>query len=226
VKHTLPRIFAAAVLAAFCTTVAHAAPIAFQFKFAEPNGTAQANGTITFESTLLPNPADLSIGLPDPSVLALDLTVTGSANGNGHFTLADFLAINFSTNGGTLDLAHPLVGQPTNDAPWGTVPSSGEAGDFNLLGNGCQQPAGPTSNGYPARTHAPTAPAAGAPPTGVWWFDLQAACGTGEEMLLVSFAPAQRAAHPAPALGAWGLLSLASLLVLGGLAARRKAAKR
>jgi hypothetical protein len=127
----------------------------------------------------------------------------------------------FSTNGATLNLNRQLVGQPTNGKPWGTTPSNGEAGDFNIFGSGCQTPSRPSQGGYGGGARSPSSPAAnGLPPVGDYYFTLGAACDTAELMVLTSFAPVQQ--HPVPALGPWQLLVLAGLLGFAGAISRRR----
>lgn len=205
----------AALLFAGSLGVANAAPITFQFTFDDPASTAQAVGSITFESTLLANPGTNDFFLPDPAVLALNVTVSGSANGNGTFTLADFNEVVFDTNGGTLNFGSQLVGQATSGSPWGTTDSNG--GDFNLFSG--------SPVAYPARYNQPaTAPTGvNVAPSGVWYFTLGANGGADEPMELVGMS-AGGGVTPAAALpigrGAW--LALAGLLALVGLVAFRR----
>lgn len=196
------------VLLSLCAS-AMAAPVTFNFRFADPNSTAQAVGSITFEDTLLSNPGDNFIDLPDPAVLALNVTVSGSANGDGTFGLEDFAAVVFETNGGTLDFGTELVGQPTDGDPWGT-PSDGNGGDFNLFISGGTQIVG-------ARYDSPIAGPSGTnlPPNGVYYFTLGANGGNDEDMVLTAATPA---GGPAPAPATLPFTPL-TWLVLGGVLA-------
>ncbi len=217
--------FAAALIAstglALCLAAsAGAAPVQFQFLFSSPFTAAQASGTITFESSLLPNPpADFS--LPNAAVLGLNVTVTGAAAGNGSFGLGDFNVIPFDSPS-ALDFSRELMGQMTVNGPWGTtspplssfcdnegsgVGSSGTnekamvpfVGDFNLL------------------SPNPSVP------SGVYPFVLAANGGQGECMVLISMRPLQ--ARPVPTLDAWGLSALIALLALAGMAANGRVRK-
>lgn len=196
-----------------------AAPISFPFRFADPQSAAQAVGSITFESTLLANPGVLDVNLPDPSVLALSVTVSGSAAGNGTFGMADFSGVVFDTNGGTLDFGSQLVGQPTSGGSWGTP--DGGSGDFNLFSGGISSQ---------ARYSAPSEAPAGlsSPPNGVFYFTLGANGGDGEAMVLTSMGGNGVPATPAASLpvGRGALLAIAGLLAFSGLAALRRRSRR
>lgn len=201
------RRFAFALLL-FAVGSAHAAPITFNFTFADPASSATAVGTITFESSLLANPGNNSFTLPDPAVLALDVTVSGSANGNGQFGLADFTGVVFETNGGTLNLSQSLLGQPTSGSPWGTTPSDGEAGDFNLFSGQAMGQNHASGSRYADQSGVNGV--SGLPPDGVWYFTLGANGGNGEPMVLVAMGPA--GSRSVPGLGLAGLLALFATL--------------
>ena len=201
-----------------------AAPVTFNFTFDDPDSTAQAVGSITFEDTLLQNPGVNDFDLPDPAVLALNVTVSGSTNGNGLFGLADFTGVVFDTGGGTLDLDSQLVGQATTGNPWGTP--DGSSGDFNLFSGGGK--VRPDGQRYGTSTAGPSG--TGAPPDGVIFFTLGADGGAGEPMELIGMGPVGGGEPAAPAAtlpigpGAW--LTLAGLIALGGLFGLRRRAHR
>ena len=201
----------AALLSVSTLGVAHAAPITFQFTFDDPASTAQAVGSITFESTLLQNPGMQFFDLPDPGVLALNVTVSGAASGNGTFAITDFTGVVFDTNGGTLDLASQLVGQPTAGSPWATLDNN--SGDFNLF-------SGSPKRGESGYGDSPSTPDGSNPtPDGLDPFTLGANGGNGEPMVLVGMSPLGGYTSPASlpfGRNAWivltGLLGLAALL--------------
>lgn len=212
----IARITLYALLFAFPVQAAMAqqdsSPLTFQFTFCEgsQNG-AQARGWITFDQNLMANPFLQSVELPDPLVLDLEVTVSKANAGNGTFGMSDFARIFWDSNGGTLNFATELVGQPTNGLPWGTVPSEGEAGDFNLFGL-----------------------SAGAP-TGQFFFLLGADEGDAEIMQLVSMVPGAESPGTAvcnigqnqaiPTVGTWAKIIMVLLIAgLAGLAFRRQAA--
>ena len=161
-----PKLFIWSVLfAAFLTPKTFAAPIVFELVWSgAPFGNgASATGVITLDDAVVANPGSYFGPLAGGGFSDLSFTVTGSGAGDGNFTSADFGSITWNTGGATLDLTHELVGQPTPGAPWGTVPSSGEAGDFNLF-----------------NSHA-------GPPTGTFYF--QFTTSSGLTMALTSMAP-------------------------------------
>jgi hypothetical protein len=131
-----------------------------------PNGnTANATAVIQIDAAAIPNPGADS----DPSSIpswckGITLTVADAASGNGTFTLSDFFGLVWDTEGGTLDFGMELVGQPTDQAPWGTT-HGGTSGDFNLFG-------------------------ASSAPSGTNFFQLTTDGGDGDRMDLISFAPA------------------------------------
>ena len=211
------RTFAARVAAVtlfIVCGVAHAAPRAFNFEFREPAGTARAVGQIVFEDSALANPGNNQLGLPNPAVVSLTVTVTGSEFGNGTFGIQDFTTVAFDTNGGSLNLGAPLIGQATTGLPWGTVPSAGAAGDFNLFSGTKTR-----DQQYAQRTTNPSG-VVDQPPNGFFYFTLAANGGDGEQMELFSFAPGS-AGGPAVAIPVFGngsTFGLAALFAAAGLA--------
>jgi hypothetical protein len=212
-RNPFPVLAFSAVLLSLAGSV-YAAPVTFEFRFADPDSTAQAVGSITFEDTLVQNPGNNRFELPDPAVLALDVTVTGSANGDGVFGIDDFEAVVFETNGGTLDFGIELVGQPTDELPWGTLSDTGDGGDFNLFAEGGKQEV--------ERYSAPAVGPAGSnfPPNGENYFTLGANGGADEPMVLVTMSvtggvPASPPATLPFAPLTW--LALAGLVGLGGI---------
>lgn len=203
----------AALLSVSATGVASATPITLQFTFDDPQSTALAVGSITFESTLLQNPGSQFFALPDPAVLALNVTVSGAANGNGTFAIADFTGVVFDTNGGTLDFASQLVGQPTTGSPWAT--RDGNGGDFNLY-------SGSPKRATPSDSQSPAAPTGFNPtPDAVNAFTLGANGGSGEPMVLIGMSPVGSSTLPSSlpfGPNAWialtGLLGLAALFAV------------
>jgi hypothetical protein len=187
---------------------AQAVPITFDFTFQDPNSTAQAVGFVTFEANLLPNPErcdedNSGFDLPDPAVLALQVTVSGATSGNGTFDLTDFGSIAWCTNGARLNLCTEIVGQPTRDDPWGT-PSGGDGGDFNLFGDTPQAP------------------------EGEWYFTLCADDGRAECMSLTTMLARECVAIPGrvpvPALDWKGLVGVILTMLAVGVAALRRRA--
>ena len=220
----------AAILSLACISGAVAAPITFNFVFnlpppaargtgspgpyakapAAPQGNVvpRMSGSITFESTLLANPGSNSFNLPNPAVLALNVTVTNSGVADGSFTMADFTGVVFDTNGGTLNFNQQLVGQPTAGDPWGT-PSGGDGGDFNLFSRNMTGLAAPSGGALP--------------PNGVFYFTLGSNGGNGPAATLGSMSRAAGAAVvAAPGLGGWAMALLAGLFGLGASLALRR----
>ena len=198
------------------STQVQAAPQRYDFVFTGDGNPATAIGYIVFESSLIPNPtvdSDNFITLPDPLVLDINVNISGSASGDGTYSLVDFNAIAFATGGATLDLTTELVGQTTPNGTWGTP--DGNNGDFNLLGISQQPPTALQSTNYQSTQGTPIGP-----PTGVFYFTLGAG-GSGERMILSSFHPF--AATAVPTLSNPLLLILILLLFsLGLFTAKRK----
>lgn len=198
-------------------TFASADPVRFNFTFQEPQGAAQAVGYVVLETDLIANPGAQSYIVPSAAVLDLSVTVTGASSGNGTFGVSDFCEIVFDTGGGTLNFAAELVGQPTANQPWGSIPDVKEAtsGDFNLFSvcNAARYEEG--------SAHTPTGATA---PNGVWYFTLGADGGGANEMQLVSMIAAAGTApvrHPVPAANFWTLAGLLVLTAGFGIAALR-----
>ena len=180
-------------LLATMATCAMAAPVTLNFKFA--NGGATAVGSITFETTLISNPGNNVIALPNPAVLALDVTVSGASAGNGTFSIGSFTQVEFFTSGATLDLTQSLIGQSTPGGPWGPV---GGGGLFVFSSSG------------------PPAPTAADP------FIIAANGGAATSMTLTQMGPAGAPPPPGasvsiPTLDEWKLVLLALLVGAGGI---------
>ena len=209
----------AALLLVSAAGSALAAPITFPFRFADPDSTAQALGSITFESTLLQNPGIIDVSLPDPAVLALNVTVSGSASGNGVFGIGDFTGVVFDTGGATLDLGTQLVGQTTPGGPWGTP--DGNTGDFNLFSG-----AKTRATSYSGASQSPAG--ANSPPDGVNFFTLGADGGSDEEMVLTAMGfSAAPAVEPANLpIGKSAMLVIAGLLAFIGVFGLRRRTRK
>lgn len=164
------------------------------------SGASYRNNATAFGTITLENPPNPGFSSDFSKVISLTLTVSGASSGNGTFTKSDFTGWSWNTNGGTLDLDAQLIGQSTNDLPWGTDESEGGAGDFQLI-----------------------AAAGSGAPNGTWFFQQLTSEGNGDFMFLTSMSPDSLAA-PEPGQVA------ASLLLLAGIGGyvwlkRRKAAK-
>ena len=94
---------------------------------------ATAAGWVMLDDAVVRNPGWFAGALAWGGFTDLIMTVTGAGTGDGTFTSADFGLVIWDTGGARLDLTAELVGQPTAGSRWGTVPSSGEAGEFNLF---------------------------------------------------------------------------------------------
>lgn len=154
-----------------------AAPVRFNFTFA--NGGATAVGFIVLETTLIANPGFSVIALPDPSVVDLQVTVSGAVGGNGTFGIASFAQVFFDTGPDPLNFLAELVGQPSGGFSWGTT-----VGDFNIFGA------------------VPAAPVGTAP------FNLTSNGGAGTTMALVSMVGAVPSTR-VPTMSEWMLLLMA-----------------
>ena len=157
---------------------------------------ARATGQIVIDLTTITNPgSELANSSLSPWIQSISVTVTGASSGNGTFSTTDFWKDWWSTGGATLNLATQLVGQPVAGGTWGPPDVSSTYGEFNLF----------------SFTTAPS---------GLNAFTLGTNGGSGDPMLLTSFAPASGGSVPEPATFAL----LGTGLVLGGLARRRRRA--
>ncbi|MEM6638910.1 MAG: hypothetical protein AAF610_03325 [Pseudomonadota bacterium] len=106
-----------ATAALMCVGAAQAAPITFVLEYAGVSGSsATASGSVTFDDALFPNELSAFFNAAGTSigVLGFELTITGSANMDGDYTLADLGPSNGSwvwQLAGPLDLTQNLVGQ-------------------------------------------------------------------------------------------------------------------
>ena len=203
----IKSFLAAAVVAAslVVSSAANATLIDFRLAWsgASFGNNATATGTITIDDAVLLNPSD-GYYQAEPALLgitAFSITVSGAAVGNGTFTLEDFNDFAWWTDGVALDLSQELIGQPTTNGVWGTSDASGGCmsegcGDFNIFPN--------QGSGAPG---------------GTYFFEITTnedpEDGSGDRLLLTSFAPVQVAEPTALSLFGLGLLGL-------GLAARRR----
>lgn len=215
---------AGAALLLFVASAASAAPIRFDFTWsgAQLGNNARATGYIVYERTLVQNPGQNSFAIPSAAVLDLSITVTGAAAGNGTFTRSAFAGNVFETNGATLDFSRQLVGQPTSGQPWGTAPSAGQAGDFNLFIAGGDAT---DAQGRYASPSRPVPQGGVLPPNGTFYFELTTNGGNGDRMFLTSFAPSGTGTSfvsNVPATNAYGTIALAALLALAGIVAMRR----
>jgi HYR domain/SdrD B-like domain/PA14 domain/Thrombospondin type 3 repeat len=139
------KLFLLALLSAtWFASMSLAAPIQFELVWSgAPFGnSAFASGMVTLDDAIVPNPGSYSGPLAGGGFTDLIMTITGAGADDGTFDSTDFNSISWNTGGGTLDLTEELVGQPTFGLPWGTVPSAGEAGDFNLFSSKAGAPTG------------------------------------------------------------------------------------
>jgi hypothetical protein len=185
-------------------------PARFDFVFEDPASSARAAGYIVFDLDLLPNPGSYGgVNLPHPMVLGLRVTVTGSAQGNGTFTMADFPSITWDTGGLPLDLSPgvQVVGQPVLGGTW--APQSCPQYDPIVPGGGCGN-----FNLYDERGGIiePWAQG-GSGPNGDDRFILESRDGSGELMELTSFVRGTPESVSVPALSPASWLLMATLLL-------------
>lgn len=162
----------------------------FQLSYsgADFGNTATASATITLDLTLLNNPG-LTQQSDTPFVTDFAMSIRGASSGNGDFTFSDFNGgpnggFLLNTNGGLLDFNQDLIGQPTDNDPFGT-PSLGNGGDFNIFSNGTNLAA----------------------PYGNYWFRITTNNGSGDNLNLTHFS---RTSVPSP--GSFSLMGLGLFL--------------
>ena len=191
------RLWLAALLLMLPVLQARAATFLLDYSGAVFGNNAEAHGTITFDESLLPNPADgLSFLSRGVEVTGLSLTVSNAASGNGSFGLADYDFFTWDTAGAALDLSRELVGQATPNGGWGTFHSDGAMGEFGMLANGAD-PAAPSSAG---------------------WFSLLTDNGGGDKLYLTSLRPVPE--PPTLWLSGAGVFALAARAASRGLRGR------
>lgn len=120
-----------ALLALAAASPAAAASRDFVLAWRSMTSPASARGTMTIDDAVFMNPGSNDSGAI-PWITALSITVTGASGGNGTFTLADFAYVRLETNGVSLDLDRPLIGQ-TDGGLFDPAGGSGSGGDFNLF---------------------------------------------------------------------------------------------
>ncbi len=107
--------------------------------------TAMATGTITLDETLLGDPFNYAgaAGPGDPFI-AVSITISGAALGNGTFGSSSFSYVALSSDGSVLNLTKQLVGQASGSGLWGEYDFNNDnySGDFNLFANGGLAPSG------------------------------------------------------------------------------------
>jgi hypothetical protein len=190
----------------------------FAAKWASTTTSARAVATFDLaQPPLLHNPGDNSMGFG--TVLKnLKIRVYGAAAGNGAWTQTDYGGMAFSWPV-AVNTAVEWVGQPQDErSRWGVGawdPYFTETHDFNLasgggrLGVAFYQPSAERDG----QLMLPTPRA----PTGTYYYQLSANGGTGDTMLLTSFAPIPSAVGAC--CGVTGLCTIASnpeCLVSGG----------
>jgi hypothetical protein len=148
-----------------------------EYSGASFGNTATGVGTVTIDDAFLLNPGDSSISgtpiVPGQAVVGVSLTITGASSGNGTFTTEDFDGGFFLRILDALTLDAEWMGQPQphNGSLWGDPSTTTH--DFNLF---------TTQDGVP---------------DGEWFYTLrtdfqsQSEGPIGDQLLLVSFRPAE-----------------------------------
>jgi PEP-CTERM motif len=187
-------LFASAVASALLTAAAaQAGTETFDITWsgAALGNAATATGKITLDTSVLPTSSQVVLTLPDTTVTALSVDVSGASNGNGHFGLSDFGAVLFWSPA-PLDLTQELVGQPLGGlCTYGPSSpcSDGSNGDFNLFNNDV------VGTGVIVNPSAPD---------GTSYFRLSTNGGVGDTMLVTSIRLDTGGGVPEPA--SWALM--------------------
>jgi len=165
-KTKIKTVLAVALLMTLGTSGANAALLTFDLNWSGEyfGNNAEAFGTITIDDSALINPG-FNFSDVNPFVTDFSITVSGASSGNGTWSFADFVSILWYSDT-ALDLTQELVGQATSNDPWGTAYPGDTGGDFNMF-----------------------ASTAGAP-NGTYYFQITTDFGTGDDLLLTSFRPA------------------------------------
>lgn len=97
---------------------------------------ASASGSITIDTDLVTFDVPDPPAIPISAVQSLTVTVSGAPAGNGVYGKSDFTELRFYSRA-PLNFSQQLVGQAQGDYPsFGTLNALGNAGDFNLVGQG------------------------------------------------------------------------------------------
>ncbi|MPY72111.1 MAG: PEP-CTERM sorting domain-containing protein [Alphaproteobacteria bacterium] len=125
----------AAVAGAWLLSSASASAALLNFELAWSGASfgysASATASMTIDDSVFTTPSPSGFhSAAALGIVAFEMTVSDAISGSGTYTLGDFTAFRFFTNGDTLDLSQELVGQATDGGPFGTCSST--CGDFAM----------------------------------------------------------------------------------------------